>query len=80
MWVVEHRRNFVTELSPSGAKLTEFGGLGSGPGRFDHPNGIELDSQGNVYIVEFANNRVQKLTSKPRLPSGVLPAAAPENS
>ena len=39
------------------------GRAGSGAGQFFSPEGIAVDSAGNVYVSEFANNRVQKFTS-----------------
>jgi hypothetical protein len=35
---------------------------GHNPGQFFDPEGIAIDVQGNVYVTEVGNNRVQKLT------------------
>ena len=35
---------------------------GHDPGQFFDPEGIAIDGQGNVYVSEVNNNRVQKLT------------------
>ena len=43
--------------------LAEWGTHGSGPGQFDRPLGIAVDSVGNVYIADERNNRVQKFTT-----------------
>ena len=37
--------------------------FGSGGGQFFQPDGIAVDSSGNVYVVDFNNNRVVKFTS-----------------
>jgi len=33
------------------------------PWYFSHPNGVALDSSGNVYVADTGNNRIQKFTS-----------------
>jgi DNA-binding beta-propeller fold protein YncE len=52
----------VQKFSPDGVALAAWGTHGSGPGQFDHPVGIALDSKGNIYVAEMGNNRVQKLS------------------
>jgi DNA-binding beta-propeller fold protein YncE len=39
------------------------GTQGSGNGQFSSPTGITVDSSGNVYVVDSANNRVEKFSS-----------------
>ncbi len=34
----------------------------NGEARFDEPNGIAVDSAGNLYVAEFANSTIRKLT------------------
>ena len=36
---------------------------GSGNGQFSNPGQVAVDSSGNVYVADAANNRVQKFTS-----------------
>lgn len=36
------------------------GGEGVGPGEFDRPHGIALDSQHCLYVVDTMNARIQK--------------------
>lgn len=40
-----------------------FGGNGRDNGKFLNPNGAVVDSQGNLYVVDTFNNRVQKFDS-----------------
>ena len=41
--------------------ITSFGTKGSGQGQYDGPNDLTFDSEGNIYVSEYANNRVQVL-------------------
>ena len=40
-----------------------WGSFGTGDGQFDRPRGIAVDSDGNVYVADSGNNRIQKFTS-----------------
>ena len=42
-----------------GEPVHEFGGKGTDPGRFDEPQGVCVDDDGLVYIVDRRNKRVQ---------------------
>ncbi len=46
--------------------LFAFGGEGDQPGQFRNPSGIALDLEGNVYIADTGNHRVQKFDSHGR--------------
>ena len=41
--------------------LYSFGGEGIDPGFLNNPMGISIDPQGNIYIADTGNNRIQKL-------------------
>lgn len=41
-----------------------WGSRGSGDGEFEFPRGIAVDSDGNVYVADVGNHRIQKFTSK----------------
>lgn len=44
--------------------LTQFGSFGAGLGQFKHPQGIAVDANGNVWVADSGNNRIQKFTPK----------------
>ncbi len=42
--------------------LLQWGSSGVGAGQFSGPHGIEVDAEGNVYVADTGNHRVQKFT------------------
>ena len=40
-----------------------WGSEGTGDGQFKYPEGIAIDSSGNVYVADNGNNRIQKFDS-----------------
>jgi DNA-binding beta-propeller fold protein YncE len=55
--VANHR---VLHYDPDGRLVGSWGGVGAGPGRFSRPQGVALDSHGNVDVADFDNVRLQK--------------------
>ena len=57
----------VPEESPEPPKTPVFAGStgssGSGNGQFGYPQGIASDAQGDIYVTDTTNNRVEKLDS-----------------
>jgi DNA-binding beta-propeller fold protein YncE len=56
-----HNRIQIFSLEPGmeGDYLASFGTGGNGPGQFYKPGTIELDGDGNIYILDVGNSRVQ---------------------
>ena len=50
----------VVKYSREGKYLFEWGTFGTGHGQFNTPHGIDLDKEGNVYVADRENNRIQK--------------------
>ncbi len=42
-------------------QVTNIGGPGAGPGQFAGPLDLTLDTQGNLYVVDSLNHRIQKI-------------------
>lgn len=52
----------TTTLPPT--KELMFGSAGTGNGQFSRPKGVAVDSEGNVWVADSQNNRIQKFSSK----------------
>jgi sugar lactone lactonase YvrE len=49
----------IVKFSKDGKFIKAWGKEGSGPGEFNVPHGIALDSAGRVFVADRANNRIQ---------------------
>ncbi len=49
----------VVKYDPDGRFVAETPGLGKGPGQLDLPHSLQVDNQGNVYVADRSNNRIQ---------------------
>lgn len=47
---------------PTGPVFTFWGSRGTGPGQFRSPFGVAVDAQGNLYVADTENDRIQKLS------------------
>ena len=70
MYIIDHGVDEVGEWIPpeaGGAHLnysTQFGSKGSGSDQFDEPEGAAIDGQGNLWVVDNLNNRIEKLSAQ----------------
>jgi len=42
--------------------MGEWGSQGTGDGQFEYPAGIAIDQNGDIYVVDAHNERVQKFS------------------
>jgi len=49
----------IVKFSKDGKFIKAWGRKGSGPGEFDTPHAITIDSQGRIFVGDRSNNRVQ---------------------
>lgn len=72
VYVADTKNHRVQQFSVSGTSVQfvrrwgKAGGpdfTGSNPGEFNEPRGIVLDGEGNVYVVDTRNYRIQKFTA-----------------
>ncbi|MEP6715317.1 MAG: peptidyl-alpha-hydroxyglycine alpha-amidating lyase family protein [Terriglobia bacterium] len=57
----------IVKFNKDGKYLMEFGKKGTGPGEFDTPHAIAIDSQGRLFVGDRANSRVQVFTQDGKL-------------
>ena len=72
LYVVDTLNQRVQVFAPDGTFVDSFGASGHGPGEFANPNdddeqftadgpwGIEIDQEGNIYVADTWNHRIQK--------------------
>ncbi|MGA2791297.1 MAG: 6-bladed beta-propeller [Candidatus Bathyarchaeia archaeon] len=74
VYVADSGNNRVEKFTGTGTYVTQWGCVSpsasfpacpasSTNGQFNDPNGVAVDSAGNVYVVDTYNNRVEKFTS-----------------
>jgi DNA-binding beta-propeller fold protein YncE len=68
VFVTDTGYNRVEEYAPSGRLITQWGRSGKKPGQFESPNGLAVDSHGDVYVADDVHaGRIQKFSANGRL-------------
>ncbi len=82
VYVADQNNNVIRKISPSLVVSTFAGNTQSGStngtgkaARFNQPTGIAVDAAGNVYVADFGNNKIRKITK-----SGVVTTLAGNGS
>jgi len=53
IFVADNNNHNILKFSPDGTFIMEFGEFGSDPGEINSPFRVAVDSQGNIYVVDF---------------------------
>ena len=70
LYVADTGNNRIRKVTPKGEVSTLAGGeygFADGQGsaaRFDEPHGIAIDTAGNLYVADYRNHRIRKITPK----------------
>ena len=65
VWMSDPTLNRLVQFNLTGLRLTHWGVAGSFPGAFSNPHHFDVDEDGNLYVADYANYRVQKFVPKP---------------
>jgi hypothetical protein len=65
LWISDGGTNRIVKYDLNGHYLYGWGGPGGQPGQFNGPHSITVDQEGNLYLAEVFNGRVQKFRPKP---------------
>jgi hypothetical protein len=65
LWVGDGGTNRILKYDLNGNFLYGWGGRGGQPGTFNGPHQLTTDQDGNLYVAEVFNGRVQKFRPKP---------------
>ena len=64
LWMSDADYNRVAKFDLNGTLQTYWGVTGDAPGAFDNLHNFDVDENGNLFIADAWNNRVQKFTPK----------------
>jgi DNA-binding beta-propeller fold protein YncE len=65
LFVADGRANKVLRLDAHGKAIASWGRKGDGPGEFNMPHMLAVDSAGNLHVAEVGGQRLQTLRRKP---------------
>jgi uncharacterized repeat protein (TIGR01451 family) len=60
--VADSGNNRIQAFDGQGNFISAYGSSGSGPGQFNNPQGVAVDNNGDVVVVDSYNNRLQVLS------------------
>ena len=60
IFVADWQHNRIVVFAPDGSFGAQWGTLGTDPGEFNGPAGVTADGNGNVFVFDRENHRVQK--------------------
>ena len=59
MYITDVNNNRIQKFASDGTFITSWGSGGEGEGQFSGPEGIDVDPEGNVYVADTGNFRIQ---------------------
>nr|WP_321989828.1 6-bladed beta-propeller [Desulfuromonas acetoxidans] len=62
LYIVDYLRHTVSSYTLGGDYLFEIGGKGNRPGWFLYPTDVTVDMEGNIYITDTFNHRIQEFS------------------
>jgi DNA-binding beta-propeller fold protein YncE len=63
--VLDKSNNRIQKFDSNGNFIMKWGSPGTADGQFNFPDGIAIDSEGNVYVADSDNNRIQVFRQTP---------------
>ena len=63
LYVADSGNNRVLVMNTIGDYVAKWGTFGNGPGQFNQMTGIDVDINGDIWIADSSNNRIQKFAS-----------------
>ena len=63
IYVADSGNNRIQKFNSSGVYITQWGGPGTGKGKFKNCIDVAADSKGNIYAADSVNNMIQKFNS-----------------
>ncbi len=63
VFVPEYFNDRIQVFDFAGKSKRIIGSSGSGPGEFNAPGGVAIDANGNLYVADFYNHRIEQLNS-----------------
>jgi DNA-binding beta-propeller fold protein YncE len=70
--------NRIAKFTPGGDFTATFGHTGSGPGEFRGVHGLAIDGNGNLYVADAGNNRIQVLDGQGKFRSEIKGVGTPQ--
>jgi len=60
IYIVDYGKHRIFKFDENGNFLIEWGNYGTGRGLLNMPSALNIDSKGNVFVVDKGNNRIQQ--------------------
>jgi tripartite motif-containing protein 71 len=59
VYVADNSNNRIQKFNSNGTFITKWGINGTADGQISSPDGVTVDSSGNVYVADTGNNRIE---------------------